>query len=82
MIYKDKKGDLIQIIFTVVLGTAIFLILSPVFGTVISEVSTMPYIADNTGLAIFVASIPFVAFLGIIVWVYRQFAGASQVGGE
>jgi len=82
MILNNKKGDLIQIIFTVVLGTAIFLVLSPIFGTVITEISTLPYIADNTGLAIFVAAIPFVAFLGIIVWAYRQFAGTSQVGGE
>jgi len=72
---KNKKGDLIGNLFTVILGLIIFFALYPAMAALLSVGATVQQ--DTEGVFLILA-IPYVILIGVLVCVYRTVAGSGS----
>lgn len=70
---NNKKGNLVETVIVVVFAVFMFLMFSNVWLGILPGILETDFISDSTGLTIMVSSIPFVAFLGIIIWIINAF---------
>ncbi len=75
MMLKNKKGDLIGNIFTVILGLIIFFALYPAMAALLSVGAS---VHEDTEGVFLILAIPYVILIGVMVWVYRTISGSGS----
>jgi len=75
MMLKNKKGDLIGNLFTVILGLIIFFALYPAMAALLSVGAS---VHQDTEGSFLILAIPYVILFGVLVWAYRTVSGSGS----
>ena len=71
---NNKKGNLVGTVIVVIFAIFMFVLFSPIILEVISDITQLEIYQESPTLTLFANSVPFLAFIGIIVSIFYAFA--------
>lgn len=79
MKYLDnKKANIVGTVIVVIFAIFMFVLFSPIILEVIADITQLEIYEENPTLSLFANSVPFLAFIGIIISIFYAFAGRQS----